>query len=574
MAKSNAERQKMYRINLLKNKQKFDQIKKKSRIRDNNRRKNLNDYSLQQLRNRQKQASKKYRAKKNLEGTNNKQSSYKCPQTLGKAVKRVVESLPKDTNKRVTVIRHIAQELDIIPKTISHHKRVQRSLPIELKQLVINFYNRDDISYQLPGKRDFITIKDDNGQSTTVQKRILLFSSREAHSLFLTEYDNTNVHLSLTSFNDLRPLNILLQSHMSHRSCLCAYHENINLLIKPLSRYISCSGLNSLQAFSATLVCCETDENCMFSRCSLCANNFDNNITKHVIDFTQTINWYQWVLKNGFSRKVEFNGTIQDCLAILKSKVNEFLSHVFIKRQQAAYFEKIKTNSTNEIICLQIDFSENFRIDVQDSIQSSYFSKKSVSLITCYAWCLNVGYSFVYVTDNLTHDKYCVSAVLEDLFLKLKQQYQQLKQIHIFSDGASQQFKQKFLFRNLCRLAADFQIKLSWNFFATSHGKGVVDAVGGTTKRLVYNAIMSGQQCSSAAEFVEIARSKTSTINVNELEESSIEQSKAKMEPIFQLIQTVPETKKIHSINVLENNTIEYKYYSNSTTKKTYRFPS
>ncbi|CAF5178872.1 unnamed protein product, partial [Rotaria sp. Silwood1] len=49
MAKPNAERQKMYRINLLKNKQKFDQMKEKSRIRDNNRRKNLNDYSLQQL---------------------------------------------------------------------------------------------------------------------------------------------------------------------------------------------------------------------------------------------------------------------------------------------------------------------------------------------------------------------------------------------------------------------------------------------------------------------------------------------------------------------------------------------
>ncbi|CAF0830692.1 unnamed protein product [Adineta steineri] len=547
-------------------------MKQASRIRDNKRRHNLIGDALQQLRSRQKEASKKYRERKKLERMNNKQSSYKSRQSFGKAVKRVTESLPKDTNKCISVIRHIAQELNIIPKTTSSHKREQRSLPNDLKKLVIEFYHRDDISYQLPGKRDCISIKDDNGNSTTVQKRILLLTIREAYQLFLTEYDNANTKLSLTSFYDLRPLDVLLQSHMSHRNCLCSYHENVNLLIKPLSKYIRCPGLKSLQEFSAALVCCETDENCMFGRCSLCENNFNNNIAKYVIDSTQVINWYQWVLKDGYSRKVEFNGTVEDCLAILKSKIGQFLTHVFIKRQQASYFEKMKTISNNEIICLQIDFSENFRIDVQDSIQSAYFSKNAVSLITCYAWCSNIGYSFVYVLDNLTHDKYCISTALEHLFSKLKQQCQQLKEIHVFSDGATQQFKQKYLFRNLCRLAEDFQIELSWNFFATSHGKGVVDGIGGTGKRFVYKAVLSGQQCRSAADFVKIAQSKTSSINFFELEESLIEQSKTKMEPIFQSTRTVPETKKIHSVKVIGNNTIEYKYYSNSSTKKTYRF--
>jgi hypothetical protein len=176
MEKSNAERQKIYRTNLLKNKTKFDQIKQKSRIRDNTRRRNLTGDLLQQLHQRQKQASKKYREKKNLERRNNKQSTYKSFQSLVKAVKHVVELLPKDLNKHISVVRHIAQELDIIPKIKSQHKREHRSLSMELKQLVIKFYNRDDIIYQLPGKLDFITIKDDDGKSTTVQKRILLFS--------------------------------------------------------------------------------------------------------------------------------------------------------------------------------------------------------------------------------------------------------------------------------------------------------------------------------------------------------------------------------------------------------------
>ncbi|CAF4750114.1 unnamed protein product, partial [Rotaria sp. Silwood2] len=86
---------------------------------------------------------------------------------------------------------------------------------------------------------------------------------------------------TLRSFSDLRRSNVLPQSHMTYRNCLCAYHENINLLIKPLSKYIPCPGLHSLQAFSSTLVGCETNEECMFSQCSLCANNFENKIIKH-----------------------------------------------------------------------------------------------------------------------------------------------------------------------------------------------------------------------------------------------------------------------------------------------------
>jgi hypothetical protein len=61
----------------------------------------------------------------------------------------------------------------------------------------------------------------------------------------------------------------------------------------------------------------------------------------------------------------------------------------------------------------------------------------------------------------------------------------------------------------------------------------------GTTKRLVYRAILSRQKCTSATEFVQAAKSKATTITVAELD-----QSKVQMEPIFQVIKSVPETKK------------------------------
>ncbi len=65
MMKSNADRQKLYRKNLLKDNVKFEQLKGKARVRENTRRQNLTGGSLEQLRLRQKQAFKKHRERKN-----------------------------------------------------------------------------------------------------------------------------------------------------------------------------------------------------------------------------------------------------------------------------------------------------------------------------------------------------------------------------------------------------------------------------------------------------------------------------------------------------------------------------
>ncbi|CAF1412660.1 unnamed protein product, partial [Adineta ricciae] len=89
MTKTNAERQKLYRINLSKDKSKLELVKAKARRRDNARRKNLDARSLENLWLRQKNASKRYREKLKSKGlTNSRSSTYQSRQTLGKAVQR------------------------------------------------------------------------------------------------------------------------------------------------------------------------------------------------------------------------------------------------------------------------------------------------------------------------------------------------------------------------------------------------------------------------------------------------------------------------------------------------------
>lgn len=46
---------------------------------------------------------------------------------------------------------------------------------------------------------------------------------------------------------------------------------------------------------------------------------------------------------------------------------------------------------------------------------------------------------------------------------------------------------------NLCLMEEDYGVKGEWNFFASSHSKGSVDAVGGTVKRSVWRAVKARQ---------------------------------------------------------------------------------
>jgi len=53
------------------------------------------------------------------------------------------------------------------------------------------------------------------------------------------------------------------------------------------------------------------------------------------------------------------------------------------------------------------------------------------------------------------------------------------------------------LSKNTCfliciHLEQDHGVKIWWNFFATSHGKGPVDGLGGSVKRSVWRHVKSG----------------------------------------------------------------------------------
>ena len=98
------------------------------------------------------------------------------------------------------------------------------------------------------------------------------------------------------------------------------------------------------------------------------------------------------------------------------------------------------------------------------------------------------------------------------LLSHLKRSNPQLKTVSFFSDGAASQFKQRFLFHSLIFLRDEHDIDVPWHFFATSHGKGVVDGIRGTVKRAVWRACLSGTVINSAEKFLRVATSRVKNV--------------------------------------------------------------
>ena len=131
-----------------------------------------------------------------------------------------------------------------------------------------------------------------------------------------------------------------------------------------------------------------------------------------------------------------------------------------------------KNNVTGEQCIMQVDYSENFSHIEQNEIQSAHWSRKQLSIFTVYIWSQSKTLPIVIVSDDPTHNKYTVAKALERVFIHLKSLIPSIQELAIFSDGSASQFKQRFSFRNLPHIARRFSLKLSWNFFASHHGKG------------------------------------------------------------------------------------------------------
>lgn len=83
-----------------------------------------------------------------------------------------------------TVVKNLVKEKGIL--CVPNKRMASHVIPPETVKLVRDFYLLSDISYVCPGKRDYVTINENN-EKTKAQRRLLLMNLREAYHLFKEE---------------------------------------------------------------------------------------------------------------------------------------------------------------------------------------------------------------------------------------------------------------------------------------------------------------------------------------------------------------------------------------------------
>ena len=118
-----------------------------------------------------------------------------------------------------------------------------RSLPQTSIDVVVHFYESDENSRVMPGKKDCISVRGAEGR-ITIQKRLILSNLRELYRLFKDKHPEQKIGFS--KFAELRPRHcVLAGASGTHSVCVCTIHQLMMQSIKGLTT----SNGTSLQAY-------------------------------------------------------------------------------------------------------------------------------------------------------------------------------------------------------------------------------------------------------------------------------------------------------------------------------------
>ena len=130
----------------------------------------------------------------------------------------------------------------------------------------------------------------------------------------------------------------------------------------------------------------------------------------------------------------------------------------------------------------------------------------------------------------------------------LREKLPSIRVLNVFSDGAGSQSNKDFVLE-LHYWEQDHHLKLTWNIFTTSHGKGVVDGLGETVKRAVWRHVRSGQvHITTAEEYAKIAEQHSLKIHEQFIAKGDIDQIKPQLDAKWEGVLAVPKTHKMHCI--------------------------
>lgn len=489
--------------------------------------------------------------------------SFKSKSSFSKAMMKVSKALPKDSANQKTIVQELFYKH--FPDKKPKSSRVVQ--PKSDNQIVIDFYNKDDVSQQLAGKKDTRVVRGPDGSKTYVQKRVMIMTLTEAFAYF--KESNPECKVAKTKFCSLKPFHVDLVRQMKQIGCLCKKCENMKLLFAALKPLMS-EKFNSLEDLVESFSC---GGRCNGSACDICCGNsyivqelFESDESENEISLVQ---WSQDVFQLRLKTEIK---NLSYCINLFIESLIDYKHHIFIKKSQSSLFYEARASSSPEEAIVQVDFAENFKCISQNEIQSAYFNQHAIAIFTVVIWSGEETFSKVYVTDDTSHSKFCVLTFMHELSVDLKEALPTLKKVKMFSDGCAGQFKNRWTLSLVLTASFLFGFDLEWNFFASGHGKGAVDGVGGTVKRTVHQRIMSGLvRVYSAEEFHKCVSENIQGVKSCYVPVEKIKAFEAALGDKWTKIKAIPGVTKFFSFKKHCNTTIEAYEVGSSEENKLYK---
>ena len=495
---------------------------------------------------------------------------------------RLLSVLPKSWSKekiasQFKANKYIVSEARESTDEKTAKKPAGRSRNETIENEVLQYYNSDDVSRAMPGSRDYVTVKM-NGKCERKQKRLLYSSLKEIYLGYKEEFPDRNIGFS--SFAALRPKHCkLLGSSGSHNICVCTIHENVLLMIHAVEKYFKHDDKNY---YLKKLLCDSPKRSCYLRECQSCPST--QNLERSVLDNFEErdlteIRFEQWVSTDRCDLE-KFVKPVEEFVAYFCEKLEKLVTHDFIKNQQSDFLKKAKSNlKTGEIVVI-CDFSENFSFVLQDAVQSHYWSNDQATIHPFEIYYRESGelkhLSFIVISEVLKHDTIAVQVFISHLMSFLKDKIQ-IKKAIFMSDGAASQYKNRKNFASLCKFKSMYKIEAEWHFFATSHGKGPCDALGGNLKRMARReslAKLHEHPITTAKQLYEWAekrrRDAFTTMSFCYVSQEEYELGVNKWSSVYQDTKMIPGTQKYHSFVPISETTIVTRLYSNDNARSTH----
>lgn len=268
---------------------------------------------------------------------------------------------------------------------------------------------------------------------------------------------------------------------------------------------------------------------------------------------------------------VEATVSVKVFLKKLQEDLLSYLQHDFVASAQSSYFFDLKEKLQDKQFLVSLDFAENYTCQVQDAIQSYHWVNSQVTLHPYVIYYRKNGKlkheNFVVVSEHDKHDAMTVHLFNKKMisFLKTKFGANNVQKVIYFSDGAPTHYKNKSNFTNLMWNKRDFRVSAEWHFFATSHGKGACDGIGGTVKRCARKASLQYEIITTPKHFFDWAEKYFKKISFAYSTSAEHESEVNKLTRRYETAKTVKNTRQYHSFVPQNTKLITCKYFSAAT---------